>query len=312
MKRFLGFVENNVSLILTLGVPLGLLFPYFSFLKNYITYFLMFVLFLTFLKMDILEVVEHIKRPILMIYILIVNLILFPVIIYFVFKPFNLSYVYLSALVLFAAVPSGVASGAMTEIMRGKTPLTITIIMLSHFVSAITIPLVFFILFRKVIKVDYLGIMMTMIKLIIIPLILAMLTKKFIRNRAVQILIDKNRLFTIIPLLFISLVVMSVNYNHIIHNPVETIKYILISCPSYFIFMFLSFLSVPFLNFDERIAVMTAKTFANISIGIVLSLSFLDPKASLIITMAQIPWSMMILPVEKFVRITRKNINQVK
>jgi len=306
MKRFLDFVENNVSLILTLGVPLGLLFPYFSFLKNYLTYFLMVVLFLTFLKMDILEIVEHIKRPILLTYILIVNLILFPVIIYFVFKPFNLSYVYLSALVLFAAVPSGVASGAMTEIMRGKTPLTITIIILSHFVSAVTIPLVFFILFRKVIKVDYLGIMMTMIKLIIIPLILAILLKKSVQKKA-RVLIDKNRLFTIIPLLFISLVVMSVNYNHIIHNPVETIKYILISYPGYFIFMFLSFFSVPFLNFDERIAVMTAKTFTNISIGIVLSLSFLDPKASLIITMAQIPWSTMILPAEYFVKIKRKS-----
>jgi hypothetical protein len=99
---------------------------------------------------------------------------------------------------------------------------------------------------------------------------------------------------------------MSVNYNYIVHNPAETIKYILISCPGYFIFMFLSFLSVPFLNFDERIAVMTAKTFTNISIGIVLSLSFLDPKASLIITMAQIPWSMMILPVEYFVKLMRK------
>jgi BASS family bile acid:Na+ symporter len=306
VKRFLDFIENNVSLILTLGVPLGLLLPYFSFLKNYITYFLMFVLFLTFLKMDIIEIAEHIKRPILIIYILIINLILFPALIYFVFKPFSLSYIYLSALVLFAAVPSGVASGAMTEIMKGKTPLTIAITIISHFVSAVTIPFVFFILFRKVIKVDYIGIMITMVKLIIIPLILAVLLKKFVQKRA-RVLIDKSRLFTIIPLLFISLIVMSVNYNYIIHNPVETIKYILISYPGYFIFMFGGYLSVFFLGFEERIAVMTAKTFTNISIGIVISMSFLDPKASLIITMAQIPWSTMILPAEYFVKIMRKN-----
>jgi BASS family bile acid:Na+ symporter len=305
MKRLLEFTENNFSLVLTLGVPLGLLFPYFSFLENYLTYILMFVLFITFLKIDIIDIVQHLKKPVVLIYVLLIDLILLPVAVYFIFKSFNLNYDYMSAIVLFAALPAGVASSALTEIMGGKTSLTTAITILTHFISPVTVPLIFFLLFRKVIKLDYIGVTLTIIKLIIVPLVLSIIFKLSFKNK-LQFFIRGNKILTIIPLIFISLIVMSINHAFIIHNPLETVKYIFISYPIYFFFMFASFFSVYFLNFDEKVAIMNAKTFMNVSLGIVLSLSFLDPKASLIMTMSQIPWSTMILPAEKFAKFMRK------
>jgi len=309
MKRIVNFIENNVSLVLSLGVPLGLIFPYFSFVKDYMTYLLMFVLFVTFLKMDIVDIFKHIKRPVLIGYIVLIHLIAFPVVVFFVFKLFRFDSTYLSAFLLFSALPAGVASAAMTDLTKGDTPLAILITILTHFVAPITIPLLFFVLLRRVVNLDYLSVSITMAKLIFIPLAVALIFKQLFK-RASQSISSQSKILTVIPLLLIGLTVTSVNYNFIIHNPWETIKYILISYPVYFFFMIAGYLTVNFLPIKEKIAISNTKTFINVTIGMVLAMSFLDKKAALIITLAQIPWSTMIVPVEFFAKHFRKTQDQ--
>jgi BASS family bile acid:Na+ symporter len=297
MKRIVSFIENNVSLVLTLGVPLGLIFPYFSFLKNYITYFLMIVLFITFLKIDFTEVIKHVKRPVLLLYICLMQLILIPVIVFLVLKLFRADASYLAALLLFSAIPAGAASSAITELTHGDTPFSVVLTVVTHFLSTVTIPLLFFILLKKVIHLDYLGVFITMVKLIIIPLGSALIFKKLFKNLSDKIS-ERSRLLTVFPLWLISFTVISVNHNFIVHNPWETIKYILVSYPFYFFFLIAGYLVSFKLSLKEKIAVSTTKTFMNVTIGIVLALSFLSPTEALIMTMAQIPWSTMILPAE--------------
>lgn len=306
MKRLVSFIENNVSVVLTLGVPLGLVFPYFSFLKNYITYFLMIVLFITFLKIDFTSVLKYLKRPLVVFYISLVQLVLLPIIVFFVLKLFNANSSYLAALLLFSAVPAGAASSTITELVHGDTPLSVVITVVTHFLSTWTIPFLFFILLRKIIHLDYFGIFITMVRLILIPLTSALIFKKLFTNWSEKIAM-KSRLLTVFPLLLVSLVVMSVNYNFIIHNPWETIKYILISYPIYFFFLITGYLVSYKLPTKERIAVSTTKTFMNVTIGVVLAFSFLSVKEALIMTMTQIPWSTMILPAELLYKYFSKN-----
>jgi BASS family bile acid:Na+ symporter len=297
MKKVINLIENNVSLVLSLGVPLGLIFPYFSFLKNYMTYLLMFVLFVTFLKIDIGEIFSHFKKPFLMTYIIILHLIVFPIIVFLSFKLLHFDNIYLAAFLLFSALPAGVASAAVTELTRGDAPLAILITILTHFIAPITIPILFFVLLRKVVHLDYLSISITMAKLIFIPLLVALIFKKLFKKAALSIS-KISKFLTVIPLLLIGLTMASVNYNFIIHNPWDTIKYILLSYPVYFFFMFAGFYTVSFLPAGEKIAVSNTKTFINVTIGMVLAMTFLDAKAALIITLAQIPWSTMIVPAE--------------
>ncbi|MGB9694867.1 MAG: bile acid:sodium symporter family protein [Caldisericaceae bacterium] len=297
MKRVVNFIENNVSLVLSLGVPLGLIFPYFSFVKNYMTYLLMFVLFVTFLKMDIGDIFKHFKKPVIIGYIVLIDLIVSPIIVFFGFKVLKFDSTYLSAFLLFAALPAGVASAAMTDLTKGDTPLAILITILTHFIAPITIPLLFYVLLRKVVNLDYLSVSITMAKLIFIPLAVALVFKKA-SPKISRLIGDQSKILTVIPLLLIGVTVTSVNYNFIIHNPWDTIKYILLAYPVYFFFMISGYLTAVFLPLKERIAVSNTKTFNNVTIGMVLAMSFLDPKAALIITLAQIPWSTMIVPAE--------------
>jgi len=134
-----------------------------------------------------------------------------------------------------------------------------------------------------------------MLQLIGLPLLLSFIVKYIFKERA-NFLKERTSLFTLIPLFLITLTVISVNFDFIIHNPLETIKYILISYPVYFLFLFGSLCATFPLSIGDRIAAASTKTFMNISIGIVLSLSFLEAKASLILTLSQIPWSTMMLP----------------
>lgn len=306
MKRIVSFIENNVSLVLTLGVPLGLIFPYFSFLKDYITYLLMIVLFITFLKIDFTKVIKYLRRPLILLYTSILQLVFLPLVVFLILKLINVESSYLAALLLFSSVPAGAASSAITELVHGDTPFSVVITVVTHFLSTITIPLLFFILLRKIIHLDYFGIFVTMVKLILIPLVLALIFKKLFANLSEKIS-QKSRLITVFPLLLVSLVVMSVNYDFIIHNPLETIKYILISYPMYFFFLVTGYLASYKLPVKERIAISATKTFMNVTIGVVLAFSFLSVKEALIMTMAQIPWSTMILPAEAFYKYLSKN-----
>jgi len=78
--------------------------------------------------------------------------------------------------------------------------------------------------------------------------------------------------------------------------------------PIYFAFMILPFYLTPFLQFEERVSVFATKVFMNVTIGIVLALQFLDTKASLALTLAQIPWNLMIFPASVFVRWQKNNL----
>ncbi len=304
-NKVVNFIENNVSLFLIISIPFGLLFPYFAFLKNYITYLLMLVLFVTFLKMDIMEIIHHIKRPMLLLYIEGMSLITAPIIVYFVLTLLKFDYIVVAALVLLAAAPAGVASSAMTDLTSGDTSLNVVIIFVSHLIAPFAIPFLFFVLFRKYIRLDYFNVLITMAKLILIPLAAALLSKQFFKEK-LNFIKERSSLLTIIPVFLISLTVISINAPFIKSNPFQVVKYLLIVYPEYFFFMVFGFVIVFWLNLKEKIAVSNSKTFANVSIAMVLAFEFLDPKAALIVALAQLPWPTMLVPVNIMLKFIRK------
>ncbi len=304
-NKVVNFIENNVSLFLIISIPFGLLFPYFAFLKNYITYLLMLVLFVTFLKMDIMEIVHHIKRPMLLLYIEGMSLIAAPIIVYFILTLLKFDYIIVAALVLLAAAPAGVASSAMTDLTSGDTSLNVVIIFVSHLIAPFIIPLLFFVLFRKYIRLDYLNVFIAMAKLILIPLAAALLSKQFFKEK-LNFIKERSSLLTIIPVFLISLTVISINAPFIKSNPFQVMKYLLIVYPEYFFFMVFGFVIVFWLNLKEKIAVSNSKTFVNVSIAMVLAFEFLDPKAALIVALAQLPWPTMLVPVNIMLKFIRK------
>ena len=304
MEQFTEFIESNSSFIITLGIPLGLLFPRFAVLKPYLTYLLMLILFFTFLKLDFVDIIKVAKRVKLLIYAIILDLIILPLIIFAMLKIFKAQDFLLAYLLLFSAVPAGVASASITDILGGDTILSTTIIIITHLIAPLTIPLLFYILLRKVIRVDYLNISLTLIKLIFLPLILSQAFKYTFKNLIAQI-VKRNKIITTLILLLLGTAITAVNYNFIVKNPISALGFMLISIPIYILFMVIPFYLTPKLPMEERISIFATKAFMNVTIGVVLALSFLDAKASLVLTLAQIPWSLMIFPAQIFIRLNK-------
>ncbi len=299
--KIIEYIENNVSLVLLLGVPLGIIFPYFGFLSWSLKYILMFILFMSFLKIDFNEIIRYVKKPALPLYVTLMNMFTAPVIIFVVFSLFMKDHNFIAAVLLLAAVPAGAASAAMTELTEGDASLTVVITIFSHFIAPVSIPIIFFVLMRKVVHLDYLGVFTTMTEIIIVPLILAIPFKRFFK-KITEIFVRRSKSITALPISFISLIVLSINAKFILSHPITVLKYLALVYPVYFFFFFFGLLEVPFLPNKKKIAVANSKTFMNVSIGIVLAMQFLSPQTALIITLAQIPWPTMLAPVNFFIK----------
>ncbi|MEF3244690.1 MAG: hypothetical protein K6343_01715 [Caldisericaceae bacterium] len=305
MKKFVRFIEDNTSIIIFLGIPIGLIFKELAFFKPYLTIFLMLVLFFTFLKIDIKDALTHIKRWQLILFIVFLHLILMPLLVFSIFKLINAQVFLIASMLMLASVPAGVASTAMTDLLNGDTLLSTVITIITHFVSPITIPFLFFILLRKVIHMNYLDTGITLIKLIFIPLVLANVFKVLL-PKITKSLITYNKFFTTSIISALGAVIVAINRKFIIEHPQDAIIYILIAIPVYLSFITIPLLLTPNLNLKERISIFTTKTFMNITIGVVLAVSFLDAKTSLVLTLAQIPWSFMLFPSQLIVKLINK------
>lgn len=299
------FLEKNSSIILVFSVFLGIFFPYFSFLQKYITYFLMIILFVTFIKVDFNSIKIYLKKPILIFFIIFLNSIITPIFIYLIYKALGFNYIILSSIMLISLVPTGVAASSMTELSNGNTLLSVLITIITHFLAPFLIPIFFYILFRKVVELNYSEVFITIIRLIFIPLIISLPFKRFFKK--ITILLSNNSKIIILIFIFLlSLSIVSINAKYIRENPLEVLKYIILLYSVYLIFQISNFYIPFFLKIPDRIAISNSKTFNNIAIASVLALKFLDPKSSLIVVLGQIPWVTMLIPLTLILYISKK------
>ena len=166
--------------------------------------------------------------------------------------------------------------------------------------------LFFFLFFRKVVKLDYLQVFITVLRLIFIPLLLAIPFKKFFK-KATDFFSNNSKIITLILVMLLTSSIVSLNSIYIRENPLEVIKYILILYSVFILFQIFNFFFPFFLDLPDRIAISNSKTFNNISIATVLSLQFLDPKTSLIVALGQIPWPTMLIPLNIILFFMKKN-----
>jgi len=304
MEQFIKFIEKNSSFIISLGIPLGLLFPQFSIFKPYLTPLLILILFFTFLRIDIKDILVVTKRIRLVSAVVIVDLLMIPMFVFAVFKILKVENYILTAFLLFSSVPGGVASASITDILDGDTLFSTAIIILTHIFAPITVPSLFYILLRRVIKIDYLNTAITLVKLIFIPLLMGEISKKVLKN-TIEKISSKSKVITTTLILLLGAIVTAVNYNYIMAHPLNALKLTLISIPIYMFFLVFTFYLFRDASLKERISISTTKTFMNATIAVVLAINFLDTKSSLVLTLAQIPWSLMVFPAQIFVRLNK-------
>ena len=292
--KILKQVDKYFWVFLFTSIILGLFFPApFQPLENYVIYIVMTIIGLLFLKVDIIDIVTHIKNPLFLLYIAFVNLVVTPVITYFVFR--GLTPELTPGLVFLAALPSGVTSAAFTDMMKGRTSLTLTTIIVTNLLSIITIPFVFYLLFNHSMEIHVMELGLNLLKVFAIPFFIAKVLKHVLVKDLTAKLQDYYNIIIVSLLSLMITVSISFASEYITsHLSVSYSKlgYLFLA---YNIFQLVGYFSIFWHKKGEKVAVSNSNMLTNNILGIVLALAFLTEDILYLVILSLIPWSVMIV-----------------
>lgn len=292
--KILKQVDKYFWIFLFASIILGLFFSApFRPLENYVIYIVMSIIGLLFLKVDIIDIVTHIRQPFFLLYIAFINLVVTPVITYFVFR--GLTPELTPGLVLLAALPSGVTSAAFTDMMKGRTSLTLTTIIVTNLFSIITIPFVFYILFNQSMEISVMDLGMNLLKVFAIPFFIAKVLKHVLVQDLVTKLQDYYNIIIVSLLSLMIAVSTSFASDYIIEHLKVSYSALAYLFLAYIIFQLIGYFSVFWHSKGEKVAVSNANMLTNNILGIVLALAFLTEDILHLVVMSVIPWSVMIV-----------------
>jgi len=96
----------------------------------------------------------------------------------YIFKPLVAPEVFIGLLIA-AAVPSAVSVVFISDLLGGEPAKALVATTLAHLVSPIVTPFLVWWFARAIIQVDFLGMLVLIVKLVIIPLVLAQIIRRF-------------------------------------------------------------------------------------------------------------------------------------
>lgn len=282
-------IERYFWLFLLLGVFLGFVFPdQASMLERYVVVFMMTLLYIVFLKIDMASIIGHIKKPILLMYLLICNLIVIPVLSYACTIPLDPDI--RIGVILLASLPSGMSAPALAEIVKGKTSLTLVLTMLSSMIAPVTITGLFYILFRNLIPLDYSKLFFSLVAFILVPLLASQLSRHYFGS-VIERFKKHFGALSVLIMMLIFMVVIGRKANYIRSNFGDIIGIVIILYAVFFAFLLIGYFQAFWLNREERVAVSVSKMAMNNVLGVVIAISYLNPQIALILVLSVIPWS---------------------
>ena len=288
-------IDRYFPVFLLAGVVFGFAFP--NFLQQFeglVIYMVMFIMVLLYMRVEIIDVLFHVRNPLFVFYISLISLIIIPVLTFFLFgfldQESNM------ALVLLAALPAGVTATAFTDIMKGKTSLTLTIVIITNLLATVTIPLLFLVLFKTNLDLDIKQLFFSLLQVMFIPLIIAKILKLIFVRKLSRMLRDYYNVCILFLMACISMVTIAFQAVYIMENFRHLIEILLILFVAFFLFQMVGYFSVFWKKQKgTRLAVSNSTMIMNNTLGVVLSIAFFPQSVTTIMILSFIPWSLMIV-----------------
>ena len=170
------FTQKYFWLIMLLAIALGFLWikPGLIF-KNYLTLILMIMMTLSCLKIDFKEL-KKIKKDWWRYLIILINIFLVSAFIIYLTRNLIDQNFYLGLLIT-VTVPCAISVVFMSTLLGGEPTKALTITTLAHLVAPVATPFLIWLFARQIIEVKFLAMFILILKLIVVPLILAQLIK---------------------------------------------------------------------------------------------------------------------------------------
>ena len=299
------FIERYFWVFLLAGILIGLWYPVFDeILMSLLKPILMIMLFFVFLKTDLPQILEETKDVKLMIYIVIINMLIIPVLFFFLTKLFSAELAV--GILLLTAMPAGVASPTLTDIVKGNTALSMSIAIITSLIAPFTVPLLFGLLKINSLSINPLAVFIDLLIIVFIPMIFSQIMKKYF-----PLTIKKSQhLFTsfnVILLFIIVYAVMGSQRDLILSNPPDIIRKIA--------FLYLIFILLHIAGYftgynqkrENKVALAIGSAYMNNGMAIVLAATHFDTSIVVLMVLAEIPWNTLPAPFGWIIRILDRN-----
>jgi BASS family bile acid:Na+ symporter len=290
-------IEKYFWIILIAGIVIGLWQP-FNFVtpKSLPKLLLGLMLFFVFLKIDVLEIIEKMRNYRLMISIALAYMIIIPLLFFLLFSIFNKQLAL--GILLLTAMPAGVSTPALTDILKGNISLAMSIAIVTQFIAPFTIPFLFWIIGTKGLEISKLLLFRDIAILVFLPLITAQAVKKLfplVIKRGLHMLTSAN---VFLLFLFVYFAISS-QRNLMLDHPLSLLWNTAIL---YLVFVLLHVAGYIIRykdNKENKIALAVTSAYMNNGLAIVLASTYFGPDILILMVLSEIPWNTLLAPFKR-------------
>jgi len=291
--KIIQLIERYFWIFLLAGIVIGLWQPVKFQAPEYLPELLLgMMLFLVFLKIDAIDIIENIRDYKLMIYIV-------PLIFFLIINIFDRQLAI--GILLLAAMPAGVSTPALTDILKGNISLAMSIAIVTQVIAPFTVPLLFWMIGTKGIEINKLLLFKDIAILVFVPLTLAQLIKFYLPGliKRTQHVFTSANVFLLFSFVYVAI---SSQRNIILDNPV-----ILIWRTALLYLVFIVLHAIGYLiryrdNKENKIAFSITSAYMNNGLAIVLASSYFGPDILVLMVLSEIPWNTLLAPFGKFIQ----------
>jgi BASS family bile acid:Na+ symporter len=296
MAKVIQFLDQYFGAFLIAGLIMGLINPVYSnVLMPLLEPFLMIMLFLVFLKTDIAHIFQKIKNYRQVIFLTVMYMLVIPVLFFALIRPYSSELAV--GILLLTAMPAGAASPALTDIAKGNTALSASIVITTSVIAPVTVPLLFWSLQLESLSIGYWMVFKSLAILIFLPMAASQLVKRFF-----PVLVNKSStLFTSFNVLLLTVMVYAIigsQRDTILNEPVKILWQ---TGFLYLVFIFLHIIGY-FMGIGEdrkgRIATAIGAAYMNNAMAIVLAAIYF-PSILVLMVLSEIPWNTLLVPFRK-------------
>jgi BASS family bile acid:Na+ symporter len=295
------FIEKYFWVFLIAGISLGLWNPLsINIVPAFLPKLLLgMMLFFVFLKIDSLQILENIRNYKLMIYVSAVYMLIIPVFFFFSVKIFNPDLAI--GILLLTAMPAGVSTPALTDIVKGNASLSMSLTIVSQMISPFTVPLLFWLISLHGYSIDKLLMLKDMAIIVFLPMIISQVIKKYF-----PILINKTQHYftSLNVLLLFSFVYLAISSqrSYILENPAGMVWKIVVLYIVFILLHIIGYFICFRQNKENRIAVAVGAAYMNNGMAIVLAASYFKPEILVLMVLSELPWNTLLGPFKRALR----------
>ncbi|MBK7131551.1 MAG: bile acid:sodium symporter [Bacteroidales bacterium] len=298
--RISKFIEKHFWIFLILGILFGLWNPLPFETPKYLPKILLgLMLFFVFLKIDALEIIEKMRDYKRMIFIALVYMIIIPVLFYLAVNILDKRLAI--GILLLTAMPAGVSSPALTDILKGNISQAMSIVLVTQLIAPFTVPFLFWMIGTKNLDINEFLMLRDIAIMVFTPLFLAQITKRYFPATVKR----HQHFFTsanVILLFVFVYVAIASQRNIILDNPVSLIWKTVILYIVFIILHAIGYFISYRDNLDSRIAMSVTAAYMNNGLAIVLASTYFGPDILILMVLSEIPWNTLLAPFGRVVR----------